>query len=36
MVSLSLVTVGRTMAAQDAGASAQANAQAKIRILVDT
>jgi ketosteroid isomerase-like protein len=36
MVSLSLVTVGRTMAAQDAGASAQANAQAKIRALVDT
>lgn len=36
MISLSLVTVGRALAAQDAGLAAQANPQAKIRNMVDT
>jgi hypothetical protein len=36
MVSLSLATVARAMGAQDAGLTAQSNAQAKIRSMVDT
>jgi hypothetical protein len=36
MVSLSLVTAGRALSAQDAGLTTQANTQAKIRAMVDT